>query len=85
MKPYIGIGLGVADPSTGLLGRDDGSFLPAFQLRGGVDYSMTQKLFGKLEYRWSQGNKPSLRIEGVPADFQLRKGGFRVGLNYHLQ
>ena len=82
LKPYVGVGLGVSDPTVGLLGSDD---LPAFQLRGGVDYGITQKLFGKLEYRWSQGNKPSLGIEGVPADFQLRKGGFRVGLNYHLQ
>ena len=69
LKPYVGVGLGVADPTTGLLGSDDRFLLPGFQLRGGVDYSITQKLFGKLEYRWSQGNKPSLGIEGVPADF----------------
>ena len=85
LKPYVGVGLGVADPTADLLGNDNRFLLPGFQLRGGVDYSITQKLFGKLEYRWSQGNKPSLGIEGVPADFQLRKGGFRVGLNYHLQ
>jgi len=85
LTPYVGVALGVADPTAGLLGSDDRFLLPGFQLRGGVDYSITQKLFGKLEYRWSQGNKPSLGIEGVPADFQLRKGGFRVGLNYHLR
>ena len=85
LTPYVGVGLGVADPTAALLGDDDRFFPPAFQLRGGIDYSITQKLFGKLEYRWSQGNKPSLGLEGIPADFQLRKGGFRVGLNYHLQ
>jgi opacity protein-like surface antigen len=85
LKPYVGVGLGVADPTAGLLVSDDRFLLPGFQLRGGVDYSITQKLFGKLEYRWSQGNKPSLGVEGIPADFQLRKGGFRVGLNYRLQ
>jgi hypothetical protein len=33
VKPYVGVGLGVADPSAGLLGSDDRFLLTAFQLR----------------------------------------------------
>jgi len=85
MKPYIGVGFGTTDFSARLLGVGDSSFIPTFQVKGGVNYSINQKLLGKLEYRYSQGSKPSLGIEGIPAKFQLKSGGFLVGLNYRLQ
>jgi len=85
IKPYIGVGFGTTDFSARLLGVGDSSFIPTFQLKGGVNYSINQKLLGKLEYRYSQGSKPSIGIEGLPAKFQLKSGGFLVGLNYRLQ
>jgi len=85
IKPYIGVGFGTTDFSARLLGVGDNSFIPTFQLKGGVNYSISQKLLGKLEYRYSQGSKPSIGIEGLPAKFQLKSGGFLVGLNYRLQ
>ena len=84
IKPYVGFGIGTTDFSARLLGISDNTFIPTFQVKGGVNYSITQKLLGKLEYRWSQGNAPSLGIAGVPAKFQLKRGGFLVGLNYRL-
>ena len=85
LKPYIGVGFGTTDFSARLLGVGDSSFIPTFQLKGGVNYSINQKLLGKFEYRYSQGSKPSIGIEGLPAKFQLKSGGFLVGLNYRLQ
>jgi opacity protein-like surface antigen len=85
LKPYIGVGFGTTDFSARLLGIADSSFIPTYQVKGGVNYNISQKLLGKLEYRWSQGNAPSLGISGVPAKFQLKRGGFLVGLNYRLQ
>jgi len=85
LKPYVGVGLGTTDFSARLLGTGDSSFIPTYQLKGGVNYSINQKLLGKFEYRWSQGQKPSIGIEGLPAKFQLKSGGFLVGLNYRLQ
>jgi len=84
IKPYVGFGIGTTDFSARLLGTNDNTFTPTYQVKGGVNYSITQKLIGKLEYRWSQGTAPSLGISGVPAKFQLKRGGFLVGLNYRL-
>ena len=86
----IGIGLRLWNcaPSTGRLGRDDGRLVAACLSAEGrsVDYSMTQKPLASSNDRLSQCNKPEFgRSQGVPADSQLRNGGFRVGLNYHLQ
>jgi len=85
LKPYIGIGIGMTDFSTRLLGNTENSFIPTYQVKGGVNYNISQKLLGKLEYRWSQGSAPSLGIQGLPAKFQLKRGGFLLGLNYRLQ
>jgi len=46
LKPYIGIGVGMTDFSTRLLGNVESSFLPAYQVKGGVNYNITQKLLG---------------------------------------
>jgi opacity protein-like surface antigen len=85
LKPYIGLGFGMVDLSARSSGIAEEAVLPIHQLTGGVNYSITQRLLGNLEYRWSPGNSPSLGIEGVPAEFQLKGGGFRVGLRYRLQ
>jgi opacity protein-like surface antigen len=85
MKPYLGAGFGVIDINARLLGHEETTLFTDFQVKGGVNYNITQQLFGRLEYRWSQGEKPSLGIAGVPAKFQLKSGGFRIGLNYRLQ
>jgi hypothetical protein len=85
LKPYIGLGFGIVDLSARPSDIAEDAFLPIHQLTGGVNYSITQKLLGNLEYRWSPGNSPSFGIEGIPAEFQLKGGGFRVGLRYRLQ
>jgi opacity protein-like surface antigen len=84
LRPYIGVGFGVVDWSGRPPGIGENAFLTP-QMKGGVNYNITQKLFGKFEYRWSQGARPGFGIQGVPAEIQLKRGGFRLGVNYHLQ
>jgi opacity protein-like surface antigen len=85
MKPYVGAGVGVIDISSRLLGREETAIIPDFQFKGGVKYNITQKLLGSFEWRWSQGSKPTFAFAGVPTKFQLKRGGFLLGVNYKLQ
>jgi opacity protein-like surface antigen len=85
LKPYVGAGFGVIDVSARLLGHEETSIIPDFQVKGGVKYNITQKLFGSLEWRWSHGSKPTFAFAGVPAKFQLKRGGFLIGVNYRAQ
>jgi opacity protein-like surface antigen len=85
MKPYIAAGVGVIDISSRLLGHEENAIMPDFQFKGGVKYNITQKLLGSFEWRWSHGSKPTFAFAGVPTKFQLKRGGFLVGVNYKLQ
>ena len=85
LKPYVGAGIGVIDVSQRLLGHEQTTILPDFQFKGGVKYSITQKLFGSLEWRWSHGSKPTFALAGVPTKFLLKGEGFLVGVTYRLQ
>jgi opacity protein-like surface antigen len=85
LQPYAGAGAGVVDLGARPWEISQNAFLSAYQARGSVNFSVTQKLLGKFEYRWSSGYSPGFGIQGVPAELQLRGGGFRIGLKYHLQ
>lgn len=84
LKPYLGAGVGAQDVSARVPGSEDHAWVPAYQLRGGVSYSFTQKIFGSLEYRWENGKAPNLRLSGIPAKLEIKRHGILVGLNYHL-
>jgi len=85
LKPYVGAGVGVIDMSSRLLGHEESSITPDFQFKGGVNFNITQKLLGSFEWRWSHGSKPTFAFAGVPTKFQLKRGGFLIGVNYKLQ
>jgi opacity protein-like surface antigen len=85
LKPYVGAGVGVIDISARLLGHEETSIISDFQFKGGVKYDITQKIFGSLEWRWSHGSRPTFALDGVPTRFQLKRGGFMLGVNYRLQ
>jgi opacity protein-like surface antigen len=84
MSPYIGAGFGVMDVNSRLLGHEESSLMSDIQFKGGVNFNFTQKLLGRLEWRWSQGSKPTFAFAGVPTKFQLKRGGFLLGFNYKL-
>jgi opacity protein-like surface antigen len=84
MSPYIGAGFGVMDVNTRLLTGEETSLMSDIQFKGGINFNFTQKLLGKLEWRWSHGSKPTFALAGVPTKFQLKRGGFLVGFNYKL-
>jgi opacity protein-like surface antigen len=84
MKPFVGAGIGALDVSQRLSGSTDHDWVAAYQVRGGVAYGFSQKLLGRLEYRWTQGEKPHFGIAGLPAKIDIKRDGFHVGLDYHL-
>lgn len=85
LKPFVGAGIGVMDVNTILLGHEQTSLATDVQFKGGVNFNITQKLLGSFEWRWSHGSKPTFALGGVPTKFQLKRGGFLLGVNYKLQ
>ena len=85
LKPFVGAGIGIIDVSTRLLGQEQTEFATDVQFKGGLNFDITQKLLGKFEWRWSHGSKPTFAFAGVPTKFQLKRGGFLIGVNYKLQ
>ena len=85
LKPFVGAGFGVMDVNTILLGREQTSLATDVQFKGGVNFNITQKLLGSFEWRWSHGSKPTFALGGIPTKFQLKRGGFLLGVNYKLQ
>ncbi len=85
LRPYVGAGVGVIDVSARLLGHEQNSIMPDVQFKGGLKYNITQKILGSFEWRWSHGSKPTFALGGVPTKFQLKRGGFLIGVNYKLQ
>lgn len=82
MKPYIGAGFGVVDMNQHVLGISGNQWVSAYQLRGGVTLGFTQKLVGSLEYRWTNGSKPTFALAGVPTKVEVDRHGFTIGFNY---
>jgi opacity protein-like surface antigen len=82
VKPYVGAGLGVVDVDAHNLGMTGNEWATAYQLHGGVALGFTQKLVGSLEYRWTNGSKPSFALAGVPTKVEVDRHGFVVGFNY---
>jgi opacity protein-like surface antigen len=78
-SPYIGGALGVADVNQRLLGLQNNAWVASYQLRGGVKYSPSQKLFGRVEYLWTDGEKP---VSGVSPKVEFPSRGFLAGMNY---
>ena len=85
LKPFVGAGIGLIDISTILLGHEQIEFATDIQFKSGVNFNITQKLLGSFEWRWSHGSKPTFAFAGVPTKFQLKRGGFMLGVNYKLQ
>jgi opacity protein-like surface antigen len=78
-SPYIGGALGVADVNQRLLGLQNNDWVASYQLRGGVKYILSQKLFGIVEYLWTDGEKP---VSGVSPKVEFPSRGFLLGMNY---
>jgi opacity protein-like surface antigen len=82
LSPYVGAGFGAADMNRHVLGASGNQWVSAYQLRGGVTLGFTQKLVGSLEYRWTNGSKPTFALAGVPTKVEVDRHGFTIGFNY---
>jgi opacity protein-like surface antigen len=72
----------IIDVDEQILGVTRGDWDAAYQLRGGVALGFTQKLVGSLEYRWTDGSKPSFSLAGIPTKLEVDRHSFVVGVNY---
>jgi opacity protein-like surface antigen len=70
------------DVNEHILGVTRDVWATAYQLRGGVALGFTQKLVGSLEYRWTDGSKPSFSLAGIPTKLEVDRHSFVVGFNY---
>ncbi|HXJ02919.1 MAG TPA: outer membrane beta-barrel protein [Micropepsaceae bacterium] len=82
VKPYIGAGFGMTDVNQHIAGLTYNDWTTAYQVRGGVTLGFTQKLVGSLEYRWTDGSKPTFAVAGVPTKLEVDRHGFTLGINY---
>jgi opacity protein-like surface antigen len=81
-SPYIGGALGVTDVNQRLSGLQSNDWFASYQVRGGVKLSLSQKLFGSVEYRWTDGEKPHFSVSGISTKVEFPSHGFLVGMNY---
>ena len=82
MKPYVGAGFGMIDVNQTILGVSGNDWATAYQVRGGVQLGLSQKLLGSLEYRWTMGSKPHFSLAGIPTKLEVDRHGFVLGFNY---
>src|SRR5438270_5211949 len=75
LKPFVGGGFGFIDTNAHVLGTTDSQYETAYQLHGGVQVSVTQKLVGSLEYRLTGGvMPPGLK----PTKLNVNSHGFSI-------
>jgi opacity protein-like surface antigen len=82
VKPYVGAGFGAVDLNEHIFGTTRNDWTTAYQLHGGVQLGFTQKLVGSLEYRWTNGSKPTFALAGIPTKLNVDRHGFSLGINY---
>jgi opacity protein-like surface antigen len=81
-SPYIGGSFGIIDVNQRLLGFQSNDWTAAYQVRSGLKYSLSAKLFGSVEYQWTDGEKPHFSVSGVSTKVEFPSHGFLVGMNY---
>ena len=59
--------------------QDRGS---GYELRSALQTALGNTLDGIVEYRWNNGEDPTLAIAGVPAEMKFKKSTVMLGLNY---
>lgn len=82
LKPFVGGGFGYVDGNSQVLGQTQTDWQKAYQLHGGVQIGFSEKLFGAVEYRWTNGSKPGFFVAGIPAKLDISQHGFTVGFDY---
>ncbi len=82
LKPFVGGGFGFVDANSRVLGQTQTDWQKAYQLHGGVQIGFSEKLFGSVEYRWTNGSKPGFFVAGIPTKVNISSHGFTVGFDY---
>lgn len=82
LKPFVGGGFGFIDANSRVLGQTQSDWQKAYQVHGGVQIGFSEKLFGSVEYRWTNGSKPGLFVAGIPTKLDINQHGFTIGFDY---
>jgi opacity protein-like surface antigen len=77
LKPFVGGGFGYVDANARVLGATTNDWQRAYQLHGGVEVGLAQKLIGSVEYRFTSV------LGGLkPTKFNLNSHGVSIGFKY---
>lgn len=78
LKPFVGGGFGFVDANARALGVTTNDWQKAYQVHGGVQVGLAQKLMGSVEYSFTQGILGGLK----PTKFNLNSHGVSIGFKY---
>jgi len=77
LKPFVGGGFGYVDANARVLGATTNDWQRAYQLHGGVEVGLAEKLMGSVEYRFTSV------LGGLkPTKFNLNSHGISIGFKY---
>ena len=80
--PETNFRFSVVDPNDRFLLEENQDRGSGYELRSALETTLSNTLDGIIEYRWNEGEDPSLAIAGVPAEMKLKKSTVMFGLNY---
>jgi opacity protein-like surface antigen len=75
LKPFVGGGFGFVDANARALGVTTNDWQKAYQVHGGVEVGLAQKLMGSVQYSFTQGILK-------PTKFNLSSHGVSIGFKY---
>jgi opacity protein-like surface antigen len=78
LKPFVGGGFGFVDANARVLGETTNDWQKAYQVHGGVEVGLAEKLMGSVEYRFTTGILGGLK----PTKFNLNSHGVSIGFKY---
>jgi len=70
------------DPNDQFLPQEYRDRGDGYELRSALEAALSKTLDGVIEYRWNEGEDPTLAIAGVPAEMKIRKSTVMLGLSY---
>ena len=78
MSPYVGAGFGMVEANARAPLANNGAWVGAYQVRGGVSLGFTERLIASLEYRWAIASSPLFSL----ANIEVSRHSLFMGLRY---
>ena len=78
MIPYVGAGFGMVEANTRAPLANNGAWVGAYQVRGGISFGFTERLIASLEYRWAIASSPLFSL----ANIEVSRHSLVMGVHY---